>query len=144
MDRVWMKEPGQDPYADKVAYVVIEVEIPLKATLDKYGLNRMGWIEIFLRQGGCCAVCKRLPESKRLNVDHDHAPGWKKMPPEERVKYVRGLLCYWCNKSYLGKGITIEKAENMVTYLKQFASVRPQPPVKGKRAPRVRQEALGP
>lgn len=109
------------------AVKITNVIIPLVVTLRKYGLTAEAWRAIFHRQGGVCAVCKRLPESGRLNVDHDHAPGWKKMPPEERVLYVRGLLCYYCNKAYVGRGITVERAENVVVYLKQYASVRPVP-----------------
>lgn len=109
------------------AVTVVKVVVPQKLTLDKYGLTADAWMELFHRQGGVCAVCKRLPESGRLNVDHDHAPGWKKMPAEERKRYVRGLLCYYCNKAYVGRGITIERAENVVVYLRQYASVRPVP-----------------
>lgn len=37
-------------------------------------------------QGGVCAICKKPPKKKRLEVDHDHRSG-----------IVRGLLCWKCN-----------------------------------------------
>jgi hypothetical protein len=42
-------------------------------------------------QGGRCAICGKVPRSRRLAVDHDHKTG-----------EVRGLLCasgdFGCNK----------------------------------------------
>jgi len=47
---------------------------------------------ILEHQGGVCAICSRPPKpGKRLAVDHDHKTG-----------YVRGLLCFMCNKRVLG------------------------------------------
>lgn len=37
-------------------------------------------------QGGRCAICRGLPDQKRLVVDHDHA-----------TNMLRGLLCRGCN-----------------------------------------------
>jgi hypothetical protein len=112
--------------------------VPLPITLKKYGLDEAGWLSIFARQNGVCAVCRALPKTGRLCIDHDHAPGWKKMLPEDRVKFVRGLLCFWCNVSFVGRGITVEKARNVVTYLEQFSTVRPEPVTKNKKPTRVK------
>jgi hypothetical protein len=46
--------------------------------------------------------------------------GWKKMPAEERKKYVRGLLCWFCNHYYVGRAITVEKASRVVLYLQNY------------------------
>lgn len=48
------------------------------------------------------------------------------MPPEQRKLYVRGLVDWYCNHYYLGKGITIERAKNVVTYLEDFEKRKPQ------------------
>ena len=65
------------------------------------------------KQGGVCAICKRVPPSLRLNIDHEHVKGWKKMPPEQRKQYVRGLLCFQCNR------LCLQKSNNLsISYVK--------------------------
>jgi hypothetical protein len=61
-----------------------------------------------------------LSTARRWNIDHEHRRGWKKMPPAKRAKCVRGLLCWFCNKYYMGRSITIEKVQNVVEYLKSY------------------------
>lgn len=94
---------------------------PSKATLKKYGLSEADWRSILDAQGSVCFVCKREPSKGRLCIDHEHVKGWKKMPPESRKLYVRGLLCWVCNHYYLGRGITLDKAHNVVKYLAEYA-----------------------
>ena len=96
------------------------VKVPLPVTLKKYGLTAEEWLELYNKQGGVCFVCQKLPKSGRLNIDHFHVPKYKKLPPEERKKFVRALVCYWCNKSYLGRGITIEKSKRVTQLLEEF------------------------
>lgn len=90
---------------------------PSAKTLAKYGLTAKEWLAILAYQGGVCAVCKLVPKSGRLNVDHDHVRGWKKLPPEKRKIHVRGLLCYWDNKTLVGRGITVDKSKAVTAYL---------------------------
>lgn len=53
-----------------------------------YGLQPGQYGEIYLHQGGVCAICQRATGATRaLSVDHDHKTG-----------LVRGLLCSTCNK----------------------------------------------
>jgi hypothetical protein len=94
---------------------------PKPKTLAKYGLTLEDWRAILDGQGGVCFVCQKAPTSGRLCVDHEHRPGWKKKPPEERKKAVRGLLCFFCNHYYVGRAITVEKARNVVAYLVRHA-----------------------
>jgi len=55
----------------------------------KYGISLIQY-NIFLgQQNDRCAICERKPKKggRRLHVDHDHI-----------TSYVRGLLCWRCNR----------------------------------------------
>lgn len=43
-------------------------------------------------QGGVCAVCGKAPGDKFFPIDHDH-----------RTKYVRGVICGFCNLRIVAK-----------------------------------------
>lgn len=98
------------------------MKTPTKQTLRKYGLDYTEWVDIGLsRPGfGLCQVCGKIPASKILHIDHEHVRGWKKMPPSERKKYVRGLLCYTCNRFHLSRGMTRQKALSIAKYLEEY------------------------
>lgn len=96
---------------------------PSRETLKKYGLDLIKWVSIVQSQGGVCAICKKLPKSGRLHIDHEHVKGWKKMRPEARASYVRGLLCWYCNFNHMGRNMTLDKAENMVKYMENYATI---------------------
>ena len=98
---------------------------PTKATLKKYGLSFEEWQKMADDQGHACYVCKQEPKKGRLHIDHEHVKKWKKLEPNERKKWVRGLLCFRCNTSFLGRGITLERAKNVVLYLERFATGGP-------------------
>jgi len=102
------------------------IKTPSLATLKKYGLSLQDWEKIRDEQGAVCFVCQKLTSTERLCIDHEHAKGWKKMPPEKRKLYVRGLLCWVCNHYYVGRGISIEKAARVVSYLTQYAERKPK------------------
>ena len=102
----------------------MKVQAPKPQTLRKYGLTLQAWQAILRAQGGACAVCRQVPKTGRLVTDHEHVKGWKKMPPEQRKLYVRGLLCWWCNHAYLGRGITLYKARGVVAYLMAYKKRR--------------------
>ena len=93
---------------------------PSKATLKKYGNTHDEWIALALSQGNVCAICKKLPETGKLVQDHLHIKNYKKLSSKERKKYLRGLLCVYCNLRLLPKGMTLEKARNLVAYLEAF------------------------
>jgi hypothetical protein len=84
----------------------------------KYGLSLDDWKMLAHRQGYVCAVCRKLPRSGRLHIDHEHIRGWKKLEPDLRKLFVRGLLCHWCNRSFAARGMTAAKADNLAAYLK--------------------------
>lgn len=103
----------------------VEIKEPTPVTLKKYGLTILDWREIVSRQGYCCPICKRILE-KSTNIDHLHVQGWRRMKPENRKLWVRGVTCWWCNKSFLARGITLEKSRNTTSYLEAFERRRPR------------------
>ncbi len=97
----------------------LKIKLPTQTTLNKYGLTEKDWIELYKSHGGICPICER-PLDTRVCVDHHHVKGFRKMKPEQKKKYVRGLLHWVCNHYYLGRGITIQRARNVVIYLEKF------------------------
>jgi hypothetical protein len=89
-------------------------------TLRRYGLTLFEFKLMAARQGNVCYVCQRLPKSEKLCCDHQHIKGWSAMPREERKKYVRGLLCAWCNLNLVGRGMTALRARRIAAYLEAF------------------------
>lgn len=57
----------------------------MRRRLLKYGLTPQQFEEIFKKQEGRCAICRR---ATLLHIDHNHKTG-----------KVRGLLCYTCNSA---------------------------------------------
>lgn len=59
-----------------------------------YGITPEQYNKMLRRQYKRCAICERPPKpGKHLHVDHDHKTG-----------RVRGLLDWWCNHKFLGRG----------------------------------------
>lgn len=54
----------------------------------KYGLTPEEYTNILTSQGDHCAIC---PSTHMLSVDHNHTTG-----------EVRGILCYDCNRNFIG------------------------------------------
>lgn len=98
------------------------IHVPSAPTLKKYGLDARTWLNILEAQGLVCAICRKVPKSGRFNTDHDHVRGWKKMKAERRREHVRGIVCHFCNRYYLGRCINVAKAENVLAYLRAFAA----------------------
>lgn len=69
--------------------------------------NRHLYEPLFEQQGGVCAICKRPPKKRRLDMDHDH-----------RAMYIRGLLCVRCNRA-LPSWVTPEWLEEAAKYLRK-------------------------
>lgn len=63
----------------------------------KYGISRTQFSDLFARQGGCCAICRRTePNGHNWCIDHDHA-----YCPGDAIRCggscIRGILCDPCN-----------------------------------------------
>jgi hypothetical protein len=93
------------------------LHLPSPATLKKYGLTEVEWRDLASAQGFVCAVCRKLPQSGRLCIDHRHVPKWKALPPEQRKTFVRGLVCYQDNHALLRRGMTPERLRSAADYL---------------------------
>ena len=53
----------------------------------KYGMTRLDYINVLLKQNNKCAICGRdWAEGERFHIDHCH-----------NSKKVRGILCHQCN-----------------------------------------------
>lgn len=94
------------------------VKDPTARVQDKYGIDLEWWRNQIATQHGLCPICSGTRE--RMVVDHEHVKGWKKMPPEKRRLYVRGIVCWFCNLYYLCRGMTVQKAINIVQYMRDF------------------------
>ena len=78
-----------------------------KRLLKTYGLIFETWEE--MSKNGCWICGKK---DGRICVDHIHVKGFKKMQPEEKLKYIRGALCFMCNTSLKGFEKTINGERN--------------------------------
>ncbi len=86
----------------------------LKNILKKqYGLTVEQHEQMIADQHGLCAICKKPPTKRRLDVDHDHADG-----------HVRQLLCERCNKGLGCFGDSLELLEVAVRYLRKHSQLR--------------------
>lgn len=95
--------------------------IPSDRTLVKYGLSEKDFKRIGKRQEWKCPICeRRFSDTVKPVIDHEHIKNWKKLIPNQRKRYVRGLLCAYCNLRRVGRGINLKIAENVVAYLKSY------------------------
>ena len=82
-----------------------------KDLLDKFGITPEYYDQMLADQGGRCAICLGVQESKRLAVDHCHQTG-----------IIRCLLCDKCNR---GLGFFDDNVGNLaraIAYLSSCAS----------------------
>jgi len=98
---------------------------PAQKTLDRYGITQDEWLALLLNQGWVCPICEVgnvKPSGKKTvwNTDHEHVPKWESMPPEERKKYVRGVLCHHCNHRKVGNHRDADLVQRIADYLKSY------------------------
>jgi hypothetical protein len=98
--------------------------VPAPATLAKYGLSVGPWRRILEHQNGKCGACGTVPPSRKLNIDHQHVKGWKRMPVEQRPQFIRGLVCYMCNHYRLARGATPANLRGAADYLEDYEERR--------------------
>ena len=92
---------------------------PAPSTLQKYGMDLASYRAMWREQGGVCGFCGEDTHEKYV-MDHQHVPGWKTMPPEERRKYVRGIIGVAENHWLLSRYMTTARAEMCLNYLRRY------------------------
>ncbi len=93
-------------------------------TIDQYN-------ELYEKQNGCCAICKKSQDTfnKRFAVDHAHTES-EHVP----AGMIRGLLCFNCNHLLIGKYTNAELFENAAKYLRQHSGwIVPEDKIKVRR-----------
>lgn len=78
-----------------------------------YGLKPGEYQAMLAAQDGRCAICRRLPVTLRLAVDHDHETG-----------AVRGLLCKRCNRALGMWEGSYERMANLIVYVQKIMEHR--------------------
>jgi hypothetical protein len=103
---------------------------PAAATLRTYGLTADEWLGLLKAQDWKCPIClqgnDRPKTGKKAlwNTDHEHVPKWAKMPPEERKRYVRGILCYYCNHRRVNSRMASPEAQRIADYIRAYEERR--------------------
>lgn len=96
---------------------------PGPGTLRRYGLSAEEWLALLRGQDWRCPICRR-GSSVRFVTDHDHVPRFKYLPPEERKRYVRGVLCVACNWKRVLSRMSAEEARRIALYLTAYEARR--------------------
>lgn len=97
---------------------------PGPATLRRYGITAEEWLTLLAAQGWRCPICLKTGAAVRWNTDHDHVPGWAKRPAEERKRYVRGVLCAYCNHRRVNSRMPAAEAQRIADYLAAYEARR--------------------
>lgn len=97
-----------------------DVNPPKPPTLRKYNLTADEWMALAEAQGFVCPICAKEPKKGHFVIDHEHRPKWKKMPPEERKRCIRGLVCRFCNKWNLNFVTTVTRTRRVLAYLEAY------------------------
>jgi hypothetical protein len=101
------------------------IRLPTQPTVAKYGMGRLEWLLMLRDQGWKCPIRDHFV--REFVTDHEHVRGWKKMPPDERRGYVRGLVCRGDNYFVLSRHIdTSQLALRVASYLKNYEGRRPR------------------
>lgn len=96
---------------------------PQPATLRRYGITVKDWLALLAGQGWRCPVCLKRT-GVRFVTDHEHVVGWKGKPPEERKRYVRGILCAFDNHRRVNSRISAAEARRVADYLAAYEARR--------------------
>lgn len=94
------------------------IEPPTDRTLARYGLTADEWLGLLAAQDWRCPIC--LKKNGKWNTDHEHAPRWKYMEPEERKRFVRGVLCWHCNHTKVHSHMSALEQKRVMEYIAAY------------------------
>ncbi len=75
-----------------------------------YGIDLKTYEQMYVEQGGRCAICEQLFTTRAASVDHNHQTG-----------EIRQLLCNTCNRTLGLLGENTEILRRMIEYLDRHA-----------------------
>ena len=99
------------------------IPLPSKATVTKYGITVDEWLALLHNQGWMCPICQKH-RGVKWTTDHEHVRGWSKMEPEERRRFVRGILCRHCNWKVVHSRLTAAQARRIAEYIEAYEARR--------------------
>lgn len=84
-----------------------------------YGLTEVEYMKLFEIQNYECGICstKITPFTNMAHVDHVHVDGYRTLAPDEKKKYVRGILCHTCNRAIGMLGDDVDGVLSAARYL---------------------------
>ena len=89
---------------------------PSPRTLAGYGMTPAEWLAVVDRQGNRCPICLR--HDVELVTDHVHIRGFRKLPADQRRRYVRGCPCRHCNLRLIPQRGTADEIQRVAEYLR--------------------------
>jgi hypothetical protein len=81
------------------------------------------WLVLIEAQGWKCPICEKRTGVKWV-TDHQHTPRWKHMEPAERKRFVRGILCSYCNHRRVHSHVDAAEAQRIADYFKRYEDRR--------------------
>lgn len=116
------------------------MKLPALKTLATYGLTMEEWLAYLdvdmpaSTKEAMCRICEKwFPGVPYFVVDHEHPrpigrtsgkARWAAMPPEERKKWVRGVICRGCNYFVLTRQVSATEHINAGKYLLRYEERR--------------------
>lgn len=114
--RIWT-DPKAREQRNSYRRRTVTYETNRKHTLKRlYGITLEEYDSMLEEQEGCCAICKTLPNERKLHVDHCHTTG-----------KVRQLLCSGCNTAIGALKEDPEIIRAAAAYVERHSKEQPWP-----------------
>jgi hypothetical protein len=71
-----------------------------------------------------CNICNSSGGALGLMIDHVHMPKFNKLQAQDKIKYIRGALCFRCNKYLVGMVDKYKNSRdvlnNLIVYFEKY------------------------